>query len=97
MNDVERLLQTDRAADLPDLPDMRYTEAAVRRRLGRAPDPAPPGERFPWEMVVVALALMVSLAAALLWLGVSLWWLGALPVSLLPMVPILLAKEHEGS
>ena len=97
MNDVERLLQTDRAANLPDLPDLRYTEAAVRRRMGLAPDPAPPGEGFPWEMVVAALTLTIALAAVLLWLGVSFWWLGALPVSLLPMVPILLTKEHEGS
>ena len=37
MNDVERLLQRDRMAGVPEPPDLRYTEAAVRQRLGRAP------------------------------------------------------------
>ncbi|HWI64372.1 MAG TPA: hypothetical protein VNT75_21235 [Symbiobacteriaceae bacterium] len=97
MNDVELKLRKDRVAGLPEMPDLRYTESAVRRRLGRGPEPAPAGERFPWAAAAVALGMTALLAVVLWWLGVSLWWLAAFPVTLLPMVPILLTKEREGA
>lgn len=104
MNDVERLLRQDRVAGVPEPPDLRYTEAVVRRRLGRGAvvGPArPAGHRVnastDWWMVAAAPALVVLLALLLPYMGLSLWWLAVLPLSLLPLIPLLLLKERERS
>lgn len=99
MNEVERLLRKDRAIGLPEPPDLRFTEAAVRRRMSPLPGP-PPGTAVPADWGIFGLALLLT--SVLVWLlvgrlGLNPWWLAALPLSLLPMSPILLAKEHDRS
>ncbi|HYF77558.1 MAG TPA: hypothetical protein VD973_10530 [Symbiobacteriaceae bacterium] len=118
MNDVERLLQQDRMAGVPEPPDLRYTEAAVRRRLGRAPgakgtvaaqsrwaasavprSPVTPSmaESPDWWMAAAALALIAPLAWLLPYIGLSPWWLMAMPLALLPLAPLLVMKERDRS
>lgn len=104
MNDVERLLRQDRVAGVPEPPDLRYTEAVVRRRLGQGSviGPArPAGNRAggfgDWWMVASAVGLIAPLAWFLSYVGLSPWWLAVLPLSLLPLTPLLMLKERERS
>ena len=118
MSDLERLLQRDRMAGVPEPPDLRYTEAAVRRRLGQAPgakgrvapqsrwaaSAAPQSPATPsvagspdWWMAAAALVLIAPLAWFLPYIGLSLWWLAAVPLSVLPLTPLLWMKERERS
>ncbi|HWI53546.1 MAG TPA: hypothetical protein VNT01_15495 [Symbiobacteriaceae bacterium] len=99
MNEVERLLRKDRVTGVTEPPDLRYTEAAVRRRMGTLPGP-PPGRAVRADWGIFGLALLLT--SVLVWLlvgrlGLNPWWLAALPLSLLPMSPILLTKEHDRS
>lgn len=91
MKEIEDLLRQDRAAGIPEPPDVRYTVAAVRRRLEQ-PKPA---QQSDWPVVAAGAGLLVGAAVAALFMGVSALWLGVLPVALLALSPLLFRKGVE--
>jgi hypothetical protein len=99
MNEVERLLAVDRATPIPEAPDLRYTEVAVMRRLGRLPAQTRAAARAgargeDWPLLAAAVIMVLPIAGALHNFGLNLRWLLYFPVVLLALSPILLAKEH---
>jgi Flp pilus assembly protein TadB len=89
MKEVEELLRRDRAAGVPDPPDVRYTVAAINRRLGRLPAARQQPKDSEWLLVLVAFCLLV---VVVLYVGVNPWWLAAISLAALCMTPILLRK-----
>lgn len=90
MKEIEALLQQEPDAGMPEPPDVRYTIAAVRRRMGRPV--LPPPASGTWAPVLAALATGVAVTAAALRLGVASWWLLAFPLIALCTSPILFRK-----
>lgn len=88
MREIEALLRRDRAADLPEPPDPRYTVAAINRRLGHLPAAAQPKRGSEWPLILTTCLLMG---------GIALAWglipcLIALAIAALCTSPLLLRK-----
>lgn len=88
MKEIEKLLARDRAAGVPEPPDVRYTVAAIQRRLAperprRAPD---------WLIATGAAGVLLGCAGLAVLLGLHPLWLGVIPLSVLSLCPILLRK-----
>lgn len=89
MDELERMIQQDRATPIPDPPDVRYTVAAIRRQRSNLRRPAPEGH---WPLLLAAPALAGGLALLTIHMGLSAWWLLLLPMVALTLTPILLDK-----
>lgn len=96
MNEVERLLRQDRNAGVPEPPDLRYTVAAVQRRLGQQPSGSPAPQRsLDWLMALAGVALLIGLATLVPFYGLSPWWLLLPAVTALPLWPVLMQARSE--
>ncbi len=85
MKEMEELLGRVRSAGAPEPPDVRYTVAVIRQRLGKADRKKEPE----WPLVVAAVCPLVAL---MFYFGPSVWWLAGLLLAAACMTPILLRK-----
>lgn len=93
MNALEELLKKDRDAGVPEPPDVAYTKAVLKRRLGYPPAaPAQVSDEVDRRLVVGAATTMMGTALVALLMGASPWWLLAVPLSALVLSPILLRR-----
>ncbi len=89
MSEIKELLHKDREAGIPDLPDVRYTTAALRQRLRQVK----PIEREPIGLaVVIAILLVGGLTAGLWLLGLDLRWMLLLLLPAFASLPLLIQK-----
>jgi hypothetical protein len=100
VNDLDELLRRDREAGVPEPPDVRFTVAAVRRRLEnsgarRAPAGATGVTGPGWLAVAAAVGTVGGGIGAVLFLGTHSAWLLLVPLAGLAVCPILLRKGAD--
>lgn len=93
MSEIEELLRQERGAELPPPPDVRYTEAAVRRRLTQASRQACRLEEN--LSVMSGVGVLVLLIGASLLFGRAPLWLLAFPMGALCLFPLLLKRRES--
>lgn len=92
MNELEKVLRADRAAGIPDPPDVAYTIAAVRRRAGQPAVRSANRLGEDWPLSVAAIGIVLGACLLGLAAGLSPWWLAGVPLVTLFLYPILLRK-----
>ncbi|MGE5673722.1 MAG: hypothetical protein ACM3XM_07520 [Mycobacterium leprae] len=91
MHEIEAMLQRDRQAGLPEPPDLRYTAAAVRRRMAGQPR-SRRDDNADWPLVLAGGGTLLATVTLALLLGLPAVWLWSVPVVGLALCPILLRK-----
>jgi hypothetical protein len=93
VSELEELLREELEAELPPPPDVRYTQAAVRRRLmeqPRKPHFSEDGLAVASGIGILGLLIVASLVNDRLPL-----WLLAFPASALCLCPLLLIRRES--
>jgi fatty acid desaturase len=90
VKEIEELLRRDRAAGIPDPPDVSFTVAAVKRRLAQQPQVQERADD--WTLVLAAAALFAGAASTAVLLGLHPAWLLLVPLAALTLFPILLGR-----